>query len=336
MLLRSRRAAFTLIELLVVIAIISLLMALLLPAVQKVRAAADRMRCGNNLKQIGIALHNYAGDYGAFPPGGFYPAGATFDSWSVQARLLPYIEKDQLHGLIDYTKGYSVQPDVTQARVSIYICPSDSNIRPRPDGSLIHYPLNYVANMGTWFVYDPSSGMGGDGVFPPTNRHKDRGVTFSGIYDGTSYTVGFSEAKSYQPYLRDGGNPNGYGVLPPTSPYDVSAYGGNFKPDSGHTERVDARVHQTGFTTTFPPNTRVPYTSGGAILDIDFTSSREGKTTNRITYSVVTARSFHSQCVNALFMDGSVRTIRSSIALEVWRVAGTRAGGEVISDEALE
>jgi prepilin-type N-terminal cleavage/methylation domain-containing protein/prepilin-type processing-associated H-X9-DG protein len=330
------RRGFTLIELLVVIAIIALLIGLLIPAVQKVRAAADKMRCASNLKQIGIALHHYAGDHGGYPPGGLYPSGVLFESWSVQARILPYIEQDALHKIIDYSKGYNVQPDVTQARVSLFICPSDANIKPRPDGAIIHYPLNYVANMGTWFLFDPSTGVSGDGVFPPSSRSLYQGITFAAIYDGTSNTVGFSEAKSYQPYLRDGGTPGGFGVPPPFAPDVLAGFGGSFKVDSGHTEWVDARVHQTGFTTTFPPNTKVLYANAGVVYDIDFNSSREGKTTDRVTYAVVTARSFHPQSVNALFMDGSVRSVRDTIAVDVWRALGTRAGGEAISDASLE
>jgi prepilin-type processing-associated H-X9-DG protein len=132
--------------------------------------------------------------------------------------------------------------------------------------------------------------------------------------------------------LRDGGSPAAAGAAAPAAPAEVLAYGGTFKPDGGHVEWVDARGIQSGFTTTFPPNTPVTYTTGGATYDVDFTSRREGKTATLPTYSAVTARSFHPGGVNALLVDGSVRFVANAVSRDTWRAAGTRAGGEVVGE----
>jgi prepilin-type N-terminal cleavage/methylation domain-containing protein len=322
-----RRHAFTLIELLVVIAIIAVLIGLLVPAVQRVREAAARTQCQNNLKQIGLAVHNYENAMRAFPPGGAYPVGVAGASWSLQARILPYLEQENLQKLIDWNLPYSAQPLVTQQRVAVYLCPMDSGDRPRPDGAVTHYPLSYGINLGSWFIFNPLTAQVGDGAFVINISLHHRSFT-----DGLSNTVGVAEVKTWTPYLRDGGTPSAPSAPPPATPAAVAPMGGSFKPDSGHTEWVDARVHQTGFTTTFPPNTLVPYTNAGVNYDIDFNSRREGTTTNEITYAAVTSRSYHGNIVNALLMDGSVRPISNGIQAAVWKGLGSRAGGEILPD----
>ena len=107
--------------------------------------------------------------------------------------------------------------------------------------------------------------------------------------------------------------------------------GGSFKADSGHTEWVDGRVHQTGFTTVFTPGTRVVCVQGGQPYDVDWTSSREGKSDTELTYSAVTARSYHAgDIVNVAMMDGSVHVVTSDIDLMIWRALSTRAGEEAV------
>jgi prepilin-type N-terminal cleavage/methylation domain-containing protein/prepilin-type processing-associated H-X9-DG protein len=322
--LRTHRPAFTLVELLVVIAIIGILVALLLPAVQAAREAARRMSCGTNLKQIGLALHNYHDTYKAFPPSALIPNGATADSFSPQARLLSFLEQENLQDLIDWNVSYAAQPVVTQQRIATYICPSEIADRERPDGALTHYPLTYGMNFGTWFVFDPASRSGGNGIAYPNGR-----INFASVIDGTSNTLAFAEVKAWAPYLRDGGTPNGLGVPIPTTPAQVVGFGGSFKANSGHTEWVDGRTHQSGFTGTFPPNTKFIYASGGEDYDVDFNSSREGKTTDQTTYAVVTSRSYHPGGAQVGLVDGSVRFASETVDLSVWRGYATRDGGEV-------
>lgn len=323
---RLRRRGFTLIELLVVIAIIAILIALLLPAVQAAREAARRMSCRNNLHQLGLALHNYQETFGRYPPGGDYPLDRTTKRWSVHARILPFVEQANLQDLIDWNLSYDLQPAVTQTRVPVYLCPSDTGDRARPDGDLTHYPLSYGANYGFWHIFNPQTGQGSSGMFYPNSGLKPRDVT-----DGLSNTIAFAEVKAFTPYLRDGGN-GAHSGTPPASQLDVQTYGGDFKSNTGHTEWVDARVHQSGFTTTFGPNTVVPHPSNTLRHGIDYTSSREGRTLDTTTYAAVTSRSYHPGGVNVLLMDGSARFISENINLQTWRNLGARNDGNPLGE----
>jgi hypothetical protein len=276
-------------------------------------------------RQIGLAVHNYMDILGELPPAGCFVPGSTGDSWSAQARILPYVEQAGLQNQINFSLSYVVQGNITQIRVPTYQCPSEIKKAPRPDGAITHYPLSYGFNCGTWFVYDPLTQSAGNGALCV-----NVGVTPASFADGTSSTLLAAEVKQWTPYLRDGGNPNGLGVPVPTTPAQVVAYGGSFKQDSGHTEWVDSRVHQTGFTSTFTPNTRVPFTSGGIEYDVDFNSSREGKTADRTTYAAVTSRSYHPAGVLIVLMDDSTRLVSSTVELDVWRKLSTRDGREAV------
>ncbi|MFG0262345.1 MAG: DUF1559 domain-containing protein [Novipirellula sp. JB048] len=329
------RAGFTLVELLVVIAIIGVLVGLLLPAVQAAREAARRMSCSNNLKQIGLAVHNYESATKSLPAAWSKPA-MTGDGWSAQARILPYIEAVSLASAIDFDAGYKtatievegVAIPISSYRVPTYLCPSEVNDTQRfGDDGPEHYPLSYGYNSGVWFTYDANNGMVGDGAFA-ANRY----LKFRDCLDGLSNTLAFSEVKAWTPYYRDAGQA---GSLPlPSLPAEVCAIGGSFKTNTGHTEWVDGRVHQSGFTTTFAPNTKVICSESGQEYDVDFTNFREGKSGSAPlpkTYAAVTSRSYHAGGVNTAMMDGSIRFVTESIDLDLWRALSTRAGSEVIS-----
>src|SRR5262245_14987790 len=328
---------------LVVVAIIAMLIGLLLPAVQKVREAAARVKCQNNLKQIGLALHNRIDAERTLPPNGVFTyLGGTVaqtSPWSAVSRILPYLEQESLARAIDFNTHYNSQPFITSKRVATFICPSEVNdfgSGSDPTYGNKHWALNYAVNLGTWDVLTNKTGgmIGGDGAFGP-----NRGFTDLDFPDGLSNTLALAEVKAYTTRVAGGSIIAAFSPpLPPpdgtsmTPPFLVSGLSlAAFDPARiTHAEWVDAKVHETGFTTTFPPNTLVAYTAGGTTYDVDFVSATEANLGD--TYAAVTARSYHTGVVNALLMDGSVRTVRNGLATAIWRALGTRAGGEAAGD----
>jgi hypothetical protein len=317
---------------LVVIAIIGVLVGLLLPAVQAAREAARRTQCSNNMHQLILATHNHLSALKYVPPSLDW-SRSTNSGWSVLARLLPYAEEASLHHLIDFRYNYKElvgapqHAQVTQMKIPMIACPSEERSEPKTEeepGGQTHFPPNYGVNHGTWFTFDPPTATIGNGAFVVNQKLGDRAFT-----DGLSHTLAFSEVKAYTARIVNGGNPSSVGSPVPDMPAAVVGYGGTFG-TTDHTEWVDGKVHETGFTTCFAPNTIVPYNYESATYDVDFVSTKESPIGSAPTYAAVTSRSFHSGLVQAALMDGSVRAMSDGIDLAVWRAMGTRNGDEPV------
>ncbi|MCC7424089.1 MAG: DUF1559 domain-containing protein [Planctomycetaceae bacterium] len=330
----GRRSGFTLIELLVVIAIIAILIALLLPAVQQAREAARRSQCKNNLKQLGLALHNYLDTHKAFPPNGVSNATGS-QTWSAQAFILPFIEGGSLYNRINFNVGYGAAENVAPVhvkamRIPVLLCPSDPNDKQRLNaGAPDHYPLSYAVGRGTYLTHKTDFTADGGAAFAYNKSTRDRDFS-----DGMSNTMAMAEVKCFTPRFHDNCS------LPATVTFTPSTLGAllgtsGWSTENGHTEWVSGNTIHTGFTTTFTPNTKVLHTVGGVTYDIDACSKREAQATgcdNITTYAVVTSRSFHSGIVHTLLMDGSTRGVSENINLATWQNLGQRSDGNVVGE----
>jgi prepilin-type N-terminal cleavage/methylation domain-containing protein/prepilin-type processing-associated H-X9-DG protein len=358
---RGRRPAFTLIELLVVIAIIAILIGLLLPAVQKVREAAARAQCQNNLKQIALANMNYESANGTFLPG-VGKNGCCWGTWMVP--ILPYVEQDALFKLwdnfggTDYYRNTSLpaprygspatvgagvpNPNlrVVTVQLKTFTCPSDTpQVWNRGSTLGQQTKHNYAINAGNTNLYQVNVPMGcsnptidgssgcrkfggapfgyyensdlvGDSTTPYTNPPSDpangrmgKPRKITGIIDGTSNTIMATE------------------VIQGKATSDLRGFtwwGG-----------------AAGVTTEFPPNSPIQGSdvhTGGICPQVDFPNLPRCTTTSTSTLArLSTARSYHTNGVNAAMCDGSVRFIQTSIDIQVWRAASTSEGGETLT-----
>jgi prepilin-type N-terminal cleavage/methylation domain-containing protein/prepilin-type processing-associated H-X9-DG protein len=337
------RSGFTLIELLVVIAIIAVLIALLLPAAQSARESARRMQCSNNLKQIGLAMHNYESIAGAFPMTGIIDtrptAFAAWVGWSGHARILPLIEQGPMFNSVNITLPYTRAENYTVAATTVasFVCPTEVDSSPTPASGFFNTPKgvsNYGLNMGDWFIFNPG-GPNTRGVFAPNLSRR-----FASFTDGTSNTVMASEVKIRSPEFNCFGGlsniTNPLSVPDPTADPSVVApeyFNGSCAPvGQSHTAWVDGNVQETGMTTAWPPNKQILGKMREGDLDLQGIPLFLGGAGP--TFAAITSRSYHPSGVNALFADGSVRFIKSTIAGQVWRGLGSIAGGEVTSADA--
>ncbi len=334
--MKSRRG-FTLIELLVVIAIIAVLIALLLPAVQAAREAARRAQCVNNLKQIGVALHNYHASFGSFPVGFLYPTRpvpATTSvlqyRWSALAQMMPFLEQASLSNSINFNLPLATKPagggsafwpftiqntTAMATRVAIFLCPSDGAPPPSSNSG----PTNYTFCTGDGSNGGDATSANGSFILGPA-------ISIANILDGTSQTVAASEQwlGLAGPYSLAPGNP-----APAPLPRAFSRLAAPPLTDLACASAPDGWLLNKG--------------SGWWDGNYLNTLYNHYLTPNSTRLDCVTyhnpgwkaARSLHPGGVDVLFGDGHVRFLKDAINPTVWRGLGTRAGGEVVSDSAF-
>ena len=357
----SKKRGFTLVELLVVIAIIGILIGLLLPAVQAARESARRMQCANNLKQYGLAVHNYIGTFNEHFPPMANAESRSASAFSIQARLFRYMEANQIADLIDYSQPVYKSAgmgsnailyhltDALNCKAEFLACPSDpqagslvqSNLKIYTDPSnssstsLKAYPSSYcvctgsdLARIGTVGYLDGQSTLKSNGLF-----YYGCNNTLSACVDGTSNTLLMAESS-----IGAGADQSVTGTLEeirngnlirkvimqnvPTNLFSVSS--------PSEVQAIQEGVADAKWQLDRCGNwlSGVPgYTTFGAFLPPNSSAA----TCSWMKYGYYASRSYHSGGVNVLTADGSVHFVSDTVDLDVWRGMATIAGGESVS-----
>jgi prepilin-type N-terminal cleavage/methylation domain-containing protein/prepilin-type processing-associated H-X9-DG protein len=353
---RSQRG-FTLIELLVVIAIIAVLIALLLPAVQAAREAARRSQCVNNLKQIGLALHNYLSSINTFPPGRFntHVAG-NGNVWGAYSQLLPQLEQQALYNSFNFGLAPELEASLASAAanstgaatfINALLCPTDSApavlITVGGENYASH---NYDLNVGSTYPLMEIFPAGFSSPFsgPPNGPFfENRGVGPADFLDGMSNTAAVSEtirsmaSSTYatdrlRVFLVTGDNKMTGPPLTSDADYaslclSLPANTTQFQATKGIRWHYGAPGH-TLYNHRRPPNDPQPDCRGGLPH-----SDKSDPNWSYLSLNV-TARSWHSGGINTLMADGHVQFIKNSINLATWQALGSRNGGEITSSDS--